>query len=57
MSVIAIALKTPLSPVPSLSNVVNCYGCECYEHALSRMNTSDSAYGYEWGAVEFIPNP
>jgi hypothetical protein len=21
------------------------------------MNTSDSVYVYEWGAVEFIPNP
>ena len=46
----ALTLSTP-------SNFVNCCGCESYTHARSRMNTSDFTYVYEWGAVEFIPNP
>jgi hypothetical protein len=43
--------------IPLCSNFVNCYGCERHAHARNRINTGDVAYVYEWGAVEFIPNP
>jgi hypothetical protein len=49
--------KSPLSLFPLLSNFVSCYGFQRGAHARNRMNTSDVARAYEWGAVEFIPNP